>query len=162
MTVGIVCVWHWGIVGGAIATVIAASAAATASFTIGFFAFGLTLPFGHLIRIAPATAAMGVALNFMPQATNYFSLATHIAVGAAIYALALTALYFPNVAQAVSPSLSATQHVNLCGAPLRFSLRVLESSRHRKVQRLLVVIAIEGQRPRQAFRKRIFLRAASV
>jgi O-antigen/teichoic acid export membrane protein len=103
VTVGIVCVWHWGIVGGAIATVIAASAAAAASFTIGFFAFGLTLPLGHLIRIAPATAAMGVTLNFMPQATNYFSLATHIAVGAAIYALALTTLYFPTLLKLLHP-----------------------------------------------------------
>jgi hypothetical protein len=46
---------------------------------------------------------MGVTLNFMPQATNYFSLATHIAVGAAIYALALATLYFPTLLKLLHP-----------------------------------------------------------
>ncbi|MBN8974468.1 MAG: oligosaccharide flippase family protein, partial [Rhizobiales bacterium] len=44
---GIICVSLWGVVGGAIATVIAAAAAAATSFAIGFRAFGLTLPGSH-------------------------------------------------------------------------------------------------------------------
>ncbi|MFX5776636.1 polysaccharide biosynthesis C-terminal domain-containing protein, partial [Acinetobacter baumannii] len=45
-------IWYWGIIGGAVATVIAAAAAAITSFAIGFSQFNLTLPLGHLFRIA--------------------------------------------------------------------------------------------------------------
>lgn len=91
------CIWYWGIVGGAVATVVAASAAAIASFTIGFRLFALTLPLGHLIRIAIATTAMGIVLNALPDAANFVGLAAHIAAGAATYTIILALLYTPSI-----------------------------------------------------------------
>lgn len=88
---------HWGIVGGAVATVVAASAAAIASFAIGFSQFSLTLPFSHLIRIALATAAMGAILRLIPQAANFVALAAHIAAGAVAYVAILALLYGPSI-----------------------------------------------------------------
>ncbi|MBQ8103195.1 MAG: polysaccharide biosynthesis C-terminal domain-containing protein [Afipia sp.] len=88
-------IWYWGIIGGAVATVIAAAAAAITSFAIGFSQFNLTLPLGHLFRIAIATAAMGAALRLMPEAANFISLAAHVASGAAIYSVVLVLLYAP-------------------------------------------------------------------
>ncbi len=96
---GIVCVSIWGVVGGAIATVIAATAAAAASFTIGFRTFGLKLPFSHLLRILPAVAAMAAGLRLVPEATTYVGLATHIILGAAIYLIVLTVLYAPTLSR---------------------------------------------------------------
>lgn len=91
------CIRYWGIVGGAIATVAAAGAAATASFAIGFSRFGLTLPLGHLVRITFATAAMGTALHAIPAATSAIALAMHIAAGAAVYMAVLAILYTPSI-----------------------------------------------------------------
>lgn len=88
-------IWYWGIVGGAVATVAAASAAAIASFAIGFSLFGLTLPLSHLVRIAIATIAMGTVLNALPDAANFMALAAHIAAGATAYMTALALLYTP-------------------------------------------------------------------
>ena len=92
-----VFIWYWGIVGGAVATVIAAAAAAIASFTIGFSQFGLTLPLGHLVRIAVATTAMGAVLRLMPETANFVSLAAHIASGATVYTVLLALLYAPSM-----------------------------------------------------------------
>jgi O-antigen/teichoic acid export membrane protein len=92
-----VCIRHWGIVGGAVATVIAAGAAAAASFAIGVSRFGLTLPLGHLARIALATTAMGAALLIMTPAMGAAMLAAHIATGAAVYLAALALLYMPSI-----------------------------------------------------------------
>lgn len=92
-----VCIWHWGIVGGAVATVIAASAAAIVSFAIGFKLFGLTLPTSHLIRITIAAMTMGIVLNALPDAANFVSLAAHIAAGAATYMVAMALLYTPSI-----------------------------------------------------------------
>jgi O-antigen/teichoic acid export membrane protein len=90
-------IWYWGIVGGAVATVIAASAAAIASFTIGFSQFGLRLPLGHLLRIAIATIAMGCLLRLMPEARNIAIMAAHTATGAASYIAILGLLYAPTL-----------------------------------------------------------------
>lgn len=92
-----VFIWYWGIVGGAVATVVAAAAAAIASFTIGFSQFGLTLPLSHLARIAVATTAMGTVLRLMPEAANFVSLAAHIASGAAVYIALLALFYAPSM-----------------------------------------------------------------
>jgi O-antigen/teichoic acid export membrane protein len=93
--VGIACVSLWGVVGGAIATVVAAALAATTSFAIGFRAFGLKLPIGHLLRILLATTAMAAGLQLAPRATTYIMLAVHIAFGVALYLIALAILYAP-------------------------------------------------------------------
>src|SRR5882724_11133825 len=53
---------RWGLTGVAGATVLAALAAASVSFSIGFTRFGLRLPVGHLVRIAFATIAMAALL----------------------------------------------------------------------------------------------------
>lgn len=97
VALGFVFVRYWGIFGGAIATVVAAAAAAIASFTIGFSQFGLTLPLGHLIRIAVATTTMSAVLRLMPEALNFLSLAAHIASGAAVYVALLATLYAPSM-----------------------------------------------------------------
>jgi O-antigen/teichoic acid export membrane protein len=96
---GIVCVSLWGVVGGAVATVIAATVAAATSFAIGFRAFGLTLPFGHLLRILAATTAMAAGLQLVPEAKTYAMLAAHIAFGAAIYVIVLAVLYAPTLSR---------------------------------------------------------------
>jgi hypothetical protein len=98
---GIAFIWQWGVVGGAVASVAAAACAATASFSIGFSKFGLTLPLGHLTRIAIATAAMAGLLNFLPPATNFIALAGHIAAGAALYPVVLAILYGPFLAKTI-------------------------------------------------------------
>jgi hypothetical protein len=89
----VICIRYWGLVGAAGATVLAATAAATVSFSIGFVKFGLTLPIGHLLRIAAATIAMAAVLDRMPEARSFVVLAIHIATGAAIYIAFLALLY---------------------------------------------------------------------
>jgi O-antigen/teichoic acid export membrane protein len=86
---------YWGLAGAAGATVAAALAAAIVSFAIGFTRFGLTLPVGHLSRIALATIAMSALLKFFPEAPMLAHLVAHIGVAAATYCAALAALYAP-------------------------------------------------------------------
>jgi hypothetical protein len=74
---------------------VAALAAAIVSFTIGFSKFGLTLPIGHLIRIAVAAIAMAVLLRMFPEAPDAILLAAHIGAGAAAYLATLAVLYAP-------------------------------------------------------------------
>ena len=97
VVLSLVFIWQWGIVGGAIATVVAASVAAIASFAIGFSLFGLVLPLGHLLRIAIATTTMGAVLNILPDAENFKILAANMAAGAAVYASLLALLYAPSI-----------------------------------------------------------------
>jgi O-antigen/teichoic acid export membrane protein len=92
-----VCLRYWGLAGAAGATVLAASAAAATSFSIGFSLFGLTLPFAHLARIAVATVAMAALLRVFPEAGNSMMLAAHIAGGAAVYLVVLGLLYAPSL-----------------------------------------------------------------
>jgi O-antigen/teichoic acid export membrane protein len=87
------CIKYWGLVGAAGATVLAATAAATVSFSIGFVKFGLTLPIAHLLRIATATVAMAALLRELPEARSSLVLAMHIAAGAAVYIAVLALLY---------------------------------------------------------------------
>jgi O-antigen/teichoic acid export membrane protein len=84
---------HWGLVGAAGATVVAAIAAAIVSFSIGFSRLGLTLPLDHLAPIALATTAMVLLLNNVEEASSANVLAGHIAAGAAIYIVSLVLLY---------------------------------------------------------------------
>ncbi|WP_445487385.1 lipopolysaccharide biosynthesis protein [Rhodopseudomonas sp. RCAM05734] len=105
----VVCIRYWGLVGAAGATVVAASAAATVSFSIGFVKFGLTLPIGHLLRIATATIAMAAVLDRMPEARSFGMLALHIAAGAAIYIVVLALLYARTLARLLR-SRAATPH----------------------------------------------------
>jgi O-antigen/teichoic acid export membrane protein len=88
---------YWGLPGAAGATVVAALAAAIVSFTIGFSKFGLTLPIGHLIRIAVSTIAMAALLRMFPEAPNAILLAAHIGAGAAAYLATLAVLYAPSL-----------------------------------------------------------------
>src|SRR5580692_10587024 len=88
-----VCIRHWGLVGAAGATVVAAIAAAIVSFAIGFSRFGLTLPLSHLVPIALATTAMAALLGNLPEASSHVALAEHIAAGAAAYTALLALLY---------------------------------------------------------------------
>jgi O-antigen/teichoic acid export membrane protein len=84
---------HWGLVGAAGATVLAAIAAAIVSFTIGFTKFGLTLPLNHLVPVVFATMAMAALLGNLPEATSLIVLAGHIAAGAIAYVAVLVVLY---------------------------------------------------------------------
>src|SRR5579859_698284 len=84
---------HWGLVGAAGGTVIAALAAAVASFSIGFLRLGLTLPLNHLARIAFATTTMAAVLSWLREPSSLMGLAGQIAAGAAVYVLCLGLLY---------------------------------------------------------------------
>lgn len=99
----VVCIWLWGIVGGAVAAVLSAALAAGASFAIGFMRFGLTLPLGHLLRIVPAAALMALVLNALPPAENYLALFAHIFAGAAVYSIVLATLYVPTLFKVLRP-----------------------------------------------------------
>jgi O-antigen/teichoic acid export membrane protein len=98
-----VCIRYWGLVGAAGATVMAALAAAIVSFAIGFSKFGLTLPLAHLARIAVATIAMAVLLNYMPEAPSFIVLALHIVAGATVYTATLALLYAPALFRMLRP-----------------------------------------------------------
>jgi O-antigen/teichoic acid export membrane protein len=91
------CLRYWGLAGAAGATVMAALAAATVSFTIGISRFGLTLPIGHLARIALATMAMAALLRIFPEAPTFVILVVHIAAGGAAYLATLALLYAPSL-----------------------------------------------------------------
>ena len=88
---------YWGLAGAAAATVGAALAGAIVSFTIGFTRFGLTLPVGHLARIALATIAMAGLLRLFPEAPNFMHLAAHVGAGVAAYLAAIALLYAPSL-----------------------------------------------------------------
>jgi O-antigen/teichoic acid export membrane protein len=84
---------HWGLVGAAGATVLAAIAAAIVSFTIAFSSFGLTLPLNHLVPVTLATAAMAALLGNLPEANSLIALAGHITAGATAYVAVLMLFY---------------------------------------------------------------------
>jgi O-antigen/teichoic acid export membrane protein len=86
-------VMHWGLVGAAGATVIAALCAALASFAIGSSRLGLTLPLNHLVRIAFATTMMALVLSGLKEPSSSAELSAQIAVGAVVYIVCLGALY---------------------------------------------------------------------
>ena len=88
---------YWGLTGAAAATVAAALAGAIASFTIGFTKFGLTLPVGHMARIALATIAMTCLLRLFPEAPTLMHLVAHIGAGAGAYLATLALLYAPSL-----------------------------------------------------------------
>ncbi len=88
---------YWGLTGAAAATVAAALAGAIASFTIGFTKFGLTLPVGHMARIALATIAMTCLLQLFPEAPTLMHLVAHIGAGAGAYLATLALLYAPSL-----------------------------------------------------------------
>jgi O-antigen/teichoic acid export membrane protein len=94
---------HWGLTGVAGATVLAALAAASVSFSIGFTRFGLRLPIGHLVRIALATIAMAALLRIFPEARTIAVLAAHVAAGTAVYFGALALLYAPSLLRILRP-----------------------------------------------------------
>ncbi len=93
----IVLIAQWGLVGGAIASVIAATVAAMLSFTLGLSIFHLKPPLAHLVRIGAATAAMVGALAVMPEIATSLATVLRIALGAAVYAAALAILYAPQL-----------------------------------------------------------------
>ena len=93
--VGIVAVLAWGLVGAAIASVVAACAAAIVSFALGMTLFKLQLPLLHLLKIAAACLLMGLCLRSLPLANHTFALVMHVVAGAACYLGAISLLYSP-------------------------------------------------------------------
>jgi Na+-driven multidrug efflux pump len=86
-------VMHWGLVGAAGATVIAALCAAAASFAICSSRLGLTFPLNHLARIAFATTMMALMLSGLKEPSSSVELSAQIAAGAVVYIVCLGALY---------------------------------------------------------------------
>jgi O-antigen/teichoic acid export membrane protein len=86
---------HWGLVGVAGASAVAAFFAAAASFALAFWRFELRLPLQHLLPLAAATAIMAETLNMLPEAPSVVVLLAHVALGSAIYAAALAVFYAP-------------------------------------------------------------------
>src|SRR4029453_5053968 len=94
---------RWGLPGVAGATVLAALAEASVSFSIGISRFGLRLPVGHLLRIALATIAMAALLRIFPEPRPLTGLAEPVAAGAAAYFGALPLLYAPSLLRMLRP-----------------------------------------------------------
>jgi O-antigen/teichoic acid export membrane protein len=93
IVLSLVFIRHWGLVGAASATVVAAVAAAAVSFAIAVARFGLTLPLNHLAPVALATTAMAALLGNLPEASSLVTLAAHVAAGAVVYIALLVLLY---------------------------------------------------------------------
>jgi O-antigen/teichoic acid export membrane protein len=117
---------RWGLPGAAGATVLAALAAATVSFSIGFAKFGLRLPVSHLVRIAVATIAMAALLRIFPEARTIAGLAAHVTAGAAAYFAALALLYAPTLLRMLRPRPQASGGLS---ASARFRFRTSWYSR---------------------------------
>lgn len=83
--------------GGLPGSVAGATCGAIASLLVtlmsGAYLHRFTLPMGHLVRIATATAAMIAALHFVPMSATVPSLAAAILTGGMVYALALAVVY---------------------------------------------------------------------
>lgn len=99
LILGLVLTAIWGMVGAAIASIVAAGAAAAVSIGMGLRLFRLQIPVLHMIRIAIACAAMALLLHKLPSATGVLLLLLHIAAGAAVYCLVLTLTYAPWLVQ---------------------------------------------------------------
>ncbi|MFZ5734779.1 MAG: lipopolysaccharide biosynthesis protein [Pseudomonadota bacterium] len=95
LALGLLLTFYWGIVGAAIASIVAASIAAAVSIGLGLNLFRLQIPYLHIVRIAIACTAMGLLLSRLPEATSIPSLLLHIVAGAAVYCLALALTYSP-------------------------------------------------------------------
>lgn len=95
LALGLLLTFYWGIVGAAIASIVAASIAAAVSIGLGLNLFRLQIPYLHIVRIAIACTAMGLLLSRLPEATSIPSLLLHIAAGAAVYCLTLALTYSP-------------------------------------------------------------------
>ena len=95
MTVGlgVLLVSWFGLVGGVMANAGATLIAAVLSFAISTVVFKLRPPAIHLMRIVIATAVMVAVLAAIPAGQTVRILLFHIALGAAIYAATLLALY---------------------------------------------------------------------
>ena len=77
------------------ATVVAATLAATVSLAIALAKFDLRLPLDHLVPITVATAAMSAVLKLLPAAPSLLAVGLHIMLGAAIYVVTLAPFYAP-------------------------------------------------------------------
>ena len=95
LVLSFVFVHRWGLTGGAMATVAAASTAAVVSLAIAVSKFDLRLPLDHLVPIAVATAVMAAVLTLLPAASSLLFVALHIALGAAAYIATLVPFYAP-------------------------------------------------------------------
>lgn len=99
ITLGMLLTMYWGIVGAAIASMIAATVAAAVSIGLGLSLFRLQIPVFHIARIAIACTAMGFLLVRLPEARGVPLLLLHAAVGAATYCLVLALIYSPWIVQ---------------------------------------------------------------
>jgi hypothetical protein len=99
LTVGlsIMFVMYWGLAGSVIATTAAATVAATLSFTVSIVLFDLRLPIGHLLRVVAASVAMAIALYALPESDFAIGMSVHIALGAAVYVMALALMNWETV-----------------------------------------------------------------
>jgi len=95
LALSFVFVHKWGLTGGAIATVVAATAAAGVSAAIAFSKFDLRLPLEHLVPVVVATAAMAAVLKMLPAAPSLPVVTFHVALGAATYVVTLAPFYAP-------------------------------------------------------------------
>lgn len=96
---GLALTYYWGLVGAAIASIVAATMAAVVSIGLGLKLFRLQIPVLHSIRIALACAAMGLLLTRLPAATTTLWLLLHVAAGVAAYCAALALAYSPWLVQ---------------------------------------------------------------
>jgi O-antigen/teichoic acid export membrane protein len=82
-----------GLVGACLGCLVAHVVAALLTFGLAVRRFALPMPWGHLARIATATATMAAALLAMSWRSTPLGLALEIAVGVAIYGGVILAFY---------------------------------------------------------------------
>ena len=122
-----------GLVGACLGCLVAHVLGMIACFGLAIARHGLKLPLADLARIAIVTALMVFAVRMMPQGASPLWLALAIAVGAAVYGMAMAALYL-----AVDPPHRREREGGL-GEPAP------EGAQHRVARRLRLQLLVEGQ-----------------
>lgn len=93
---------YWGLPGAVGGCLVAAIVGQIFSFAVAHALYGYYLRIGDLARIGIATAAMGMVLYVLPLAHTLTGLVIEIAVGVAVYALAIILLYPAAVREGVA------------------------------------------------------------
>jgi hypothetical protein len=86
-----------GLVGACLGCLVAHAIAAIVTFLYVTRRFLLPVPWGHLVRVAFATAAMAGSLMVVPWPPNKLGLGLETVAGCLVYAAAIAALYWRDI-----------------------------------------------------------------
>jgi hypothetical protein len=98
-----------GLVGACLGCLVAHAIAAIITFLFVTRRFLLPVPWGHLVRVAFATAAMAASLLVVPWPANKLGLGLETVAGCLVYAVVIAALYWRDIREmlAVRPAAPA-------------------------------------------------------